>query len=94
VLDHHSVLGTLHSPGRVEKKRFDAPKGNKQPTPLGQMIVGGRWLEALPASGADILVRLNAHLDSQPPGQPTPKSDVLVNKTCKTLNPVQDGLNF
>jgi hypothetical protein len=24
----------------------------------------------------------------------TPEPDLLVNKACKTLNPVQDGLNF
>src|SRR5919109_537976 len=95
LLDHYPVLGTVHPPRRIQKPRHNPPQRNKQPPPRFQPVITGGHLTAPRALGPNALVGLQRDLNpTRSPFAVPMEPHVLVNKTAKMLNRVQNGLNL
>src|SRR5262249_40669412 len=94
MLDHHPMLGTLHSSGCVDEIGGDPPQGDEEPSARGEPVIAGHWLETLRALGVDLAMGLQSDFDALRLAAMAAESDFLVNKTGKPLNSVQNGLNF
>jgi hypothetical protein len=80
-------------PRGVAEARRDSPQRHEVPEPLRQSVVTGHGLLALRTPTVHGGVRLHLDVDAQSPPA-SPEANLLVNKTGKRLNPVQDRLNL
>jgi hypothetical protein len=81
--------------GGVEEPSGNAPQRNKEPRSLCQPIIAGRRSQTPGAFGRNAFVRRQRDLDLARRAIPVAaKPDVLVNKTRKMLNGVQNRLNL
>ena len=94
MLDNDPMHRTFHPSGRIQKVGLDAPQRHEEPPALRQPIVTRRG----PATGRTFAPNalVGGQGDLNAPGLflMATEPDLLVNKTRKTLNPVQDRLNF
>jgi hypothetical protein len=88
------VLRTFHPSGRIHKIGLNAPQGHEQPKALRQPIITRRWLATFRAFASHAPVSFQANLDAPGLSSRATESDLLINKTRKMLNPVQNCLNF
>src|SRR5215472_5455420 len=94
VLDHHPMLGTFHPTRRVEKPRRDPPQRHMPPPPLLQPVIPGRGPLALRASSPNAPVSLQADFNSTLGPFLLAESNVLIDKSRRVLNAVQNRLKL
>src|ERR1700733_4835046 len=94
VLDHNTVIAARNSPRRVAKPRRYPPQGHKQPAALWHPVIPGRGTLAHRAPTANAAMRHHCDLNLLGIALTRAQTNVLINKTNKGLNSIQDGLNL
>src|ERR1700733_9560805 len=94
VLDHYTVIAALDPPRCVEKPGYYPPQRHKQPAALGQPVISGCWTLTHRAPTANPAMRNHSDLNLLRVALTRAQTNVLINKTNKRLNSIQNGLNL
>ena len=93
VLHADAVRRAGHTTGRIKKVDDNPPERDKEPAPLGQLVIARTRLLASGTFPANAPVGVDPHFD--PPRRAHAlQANAVINEADKTLYLVQEGLNL